>query len=143
MNINTTNLIMVMTILIIAMWANGSSEKYTIQELQRNISKTGLHDNIMNLTNALPYQDIYEEEPTMRQIVINIANGMVYSLAVTINTIVPTVIWASTKTRILIYIALIYIAWSILWLIPEIVKTAIIIYFWIREKKKSKMRFYQ
>lgn len=113
------------------------------EQIRNNINQKGIHEDIMNVTKQIQYKNLYEEEPTIGAAVNNILNTVLYSIAITVNTLIPTVIWASGQTSIIIKLAILYIIVKLFFIIQEIIKLGIYIYFFIKEKKESKTRFYQ
>ena len=116
----------------------------TTKEIRTNIST--VNEATFNITEEIvTYTNLYEEEPTVRNVVFNIAHGIAYGVIVEINTILPIVVetaggkYASTIMKFII----LYLIIMFIFFIPRFITMVIALVFFIREKRKGKTRFWE
>ncbi len=107
---------------------------------------TTINDILFNLTTeTIQYTNLYEEEPTFSNVLYNIAHGIMYGITVELNTMMPIAIetaggrYAATIFKFVIWWVVLMLVFSL----PRIVTMIIALVFFIKEKKKSKTKFYQ
>lgn len=121
------------------------SESISPREPLDLLSNLTIHDELFNITkNTIPYTNLYKEEPNLRNIILNLVHGVFYGFLVEINTLLPISIYiASGKySNLLFKLVIVYICFYFLFLIPLIIKALIALYFFIREKRKDKVKWY-
>ena len=105
-----------------------------------NLSDT--HDTIFNLTEIVSYSNLYEEEITIKKVMYNAINPIIYAVVVEINTLIPLAVYvasgsyASILMKYLVVVLIVYLLFAI----PNIIKAIISIYFFVVEKKKYKKK---
>ena len=132
--------IIIFTVLFIYYSAEGKQK--TPEELLNNMT---IHETTFNLTeNVLGYTNLYEEEITMKRVVFNIAHPILYSAIVEINTLIPLAVYVASGsyTTLLMKLILLWILLQLFFLIPQIIKASIAIYFFIKEKKRTKEKWW-
>jgi len=106
---------------------------------------SSMDTTLFNITEQkIPYTSLYENEPTLNNVVFNIAHGLIYGIFVEVNTLIPVGVHiASGEHSSLLYkLAVFCLLLYFVFLIPIILKSAIALYFFIQEKRKSKTKWY-
>ena len=109
------------------------------------LSNMSVHETTFNLTeNVLGYTNLYEEEITMKKVVFNIAHPILYGVIVEINTLIPLAIYVASGSyaTLLMKLMLLWILLQVFFIIPQIIKASIAIYFFIKEKKRTKEKWW-
>ena len=111
--------------------------------LLKNLSN--INEATFNLTsNTIRYNNLYEGEITIKKVAYNLIHPIVYTIIVEINTLIPLAVYVASGKHALLLTKLIilWLAVSILFLIPAIIKSIFIIYFFIKEKKRTKDKWW-
>lgn len=107
-------------------------------ELLEKDSFQNLHNKTFEITNNFEYTNLYQQEPTIKNVAFNIVNGFLYNLLVQINTMIPVVAYAASHTDFMTKWIIIGVTLLIITLIVKSIIPIIGIYFFIKEKKKYK-----
>lgn len=94
---------------------------------------------LFNITEEnFQYTDLYNTEPNIHNVMFNILHGIIYSIIIEVNTLIPVTIYiASGESNLLLMkIIIVYFLIMSLFLIIPIIKSIISIYFFIKERKK-------
>lgn len=124
-----------------------AEEAHTPQQINKNISQTFEKDMIYsgNYTTKYYVSQYQEENMNVKNALSNIMYAAVYFMGVTFNSLFPyaNYIIAGKYNIQIFWIAIIILTIFFWQLIQETIKFAICIYFFIKEKRKSKMKWYQ
>lgn len=104
-----------------------------------------IHETTFNITkNVLNYTNLYEEEITMKRVIFNIAHPILYGVIVEINTLIPLAVYIASGNyaTLLMKLILLWILFQLFFLIPNLIKAIIAIYFFIKEKKRTKVKWW-
>ena len=116
----------------------------TTEEIRNNLSN--INEVLFNITeNIIPYTNLYEKEPTVKDVVFNIAHGIGYGVIVDVNTALPLAIETAggRYAVMIIKFVILYIIIMLIFSLPRIITMIIVFVFFIKEKKKSKTKFWQ
>ena len=129
-------------LLVMGLYYSESEDPKNPSELLKNISS--VHDDMMNITNYFNYTNLYENEPTTKNVMFNIINPIIYAVVVELNTILPIATYAvAGQYHSLIFkVVIIMLILYVVLLIPKIVIAIITLYFFIKEKKKNKEKIW-
>ncbi len=114
----------------------------TPEEILNNMA---IHETTFDITkNVLGYTNLYEEEITMKRVVFNIAHPVIYGVIVEINTLIPLAVYIASGSyaTLLMKLILLWILFQMFFLIPNIIKASIALYFFIKEKRRTKERWW-
>jgi len=109
------------------------------------LSNLSIQDRLFNITeNTIPYTNLYAEEPTLTNVMFNVVHGMFYGIVVEMNTLIPVSVHIASGqySSLLFKLILAYVCLYLLFLIPIILKASVALYFFIKEKKKLKEKWY-
>lgn len=115
------------------------------KEPKELLSNMTIHETTFNITkNVLGYTNLYEEEITMKRVVFNIAHPILYGVIVEINTLVPLAVYVASGSyaTLLMKLILLWILFQLFFLIPNLIKAIIAIYFFVKEKKRTKEKWW-
>lgn len=114
------------------------------QEVLSNMST--VHESTYSITkDVFYYTNLYNTTPNVTNVVMNIGHGLVYGIITEYNTAVPVGAHiAKGDTGKIVYkiLKLIIIIWLI-FNIPKLLAGIAIIYFFIKEKRRNKEKWYQ
>jgi len=149
------NLIIIIILFIcIGMYLN-QFEKYEkdvkINELNMKLGEgnESFYNKTFGLIETIKYQNLYiKENITTKNVVHNILNPMVYMVITEVNTIIPIITNLNKRNNnnmkeTLIKIGIILIILILIFKIPLLIGNFIIIYFFIKEKKKDKTKIWE
>ena len=111
------------------------------EDILSNISY--MHDTTFNITNTFNYSNLYEEEITIKKVMYNVINPIIYTIVVEINTLIPlaTYVASGSYASVLMKYVIIIGVFYLLFAIPNLIKAIISIYFFVKEKKKYKEKY--
>ena len=116
------------------------------ENITQELNKT-FYTTTMNITEeGIPYKNLYVENYTFADVIMNIANPIVYSVVAEANTLVPVGIDALTtgkrreSIRTIALIILIGIGISFCF---TLIKGCIILWFWNKERKRNGLKIYE
>ena len=139
-----TDIFLISFFAVLFIFFSNNNIDITPEEVRNNL--TSIDETLFNITeNTIRYTNLYEEEPTVKNVVFNIAHGFVYGIVVDINTMLPIAVetaggkYAATIMKFV----LLYIVIMLIVSLPRIVTMVIALAFFISEKRKSKTKFYQ
>jgi len=130
-------------------------EKYEkdvkINELNMKLGEgnESFYNKTFGLIETIKYQNLYiKENITTKNVVHNILNPMVYMVITEVNTIIPIITNLNKRNNnnmkeTLIKIGIILIILILIFKIPLLIGNFIIIYFFIKEKKKDKTKIWE
>ena len=115
------------------------------KEPEEIISSMTIHETTFNITkNVVGYTNLYEEEITMKKVIFNIVHPIAYGVIVEINTLIPLAVYVASGSyaTLLMKLILLWILLQLFFLIPTILKASIALYFFIKEKKRTKEKWW-
>ncbi len=133
-------IVIIFTVIFIYYSAEG-----THKEPGELLSNMSIHETTFNITeNVLGYTNLYEEEITMKRVVFNIAHPILYGVIVEINTLIPLAVYvvSGSYATLLMKLILLWVLFQLFFLIPSLIKASIAIYFFIKEKKRTKEKWW-
>ena len=125
-----------MLFLAIHVYYDKAEEPLSPENLLKNMS---INDVLFNVTDKFAYTNLYEEKPTTNNVIFNIIHGVVYYLVVIVNTLFPISVYLASLelSSTLIKIGFALIALIVITNLFIILKSIIILVFFIREKRKN------
>lgn len=140
MRIFSSSLFFIVFFVILTLFFHSNTD-LEAENILNNISN--IHDTTFNLTNTISYSNLYEEEITIKKVMYNVINPIIYAIVVEINTLIPLATYvasgsyASILMRYLIVIGVFYLLFAI----PNLIKAVISVYFFVKEKRKYKKEY--
>ena len=141
--------IMYLSIALILFMLGFGATHFTSEEVSTEVfisNLSSVENSTFDLLNKLPYTSMYNSSNiNVGNIVSNIANLLVYPVVAGVNTIIPISVyafrgeWGGTLINIILAIILLFVIFYIF----QIIKIIICIYFFVKEKKKDKTKFWQ
>lgn len=118
----------------------------TLRRMDTGINESqGIYNETEKITQIFNYTNLYQEKPTVQNVVYNVVNPIAYTVVKEMNTLIPLTMYimngeyAGTIMKIILIIIAIYL----IFIIPLLIKTGVTIYFFIKERKKNKEKWYQ
>ncbi len=122
-----------------------STDDVIKKEPKEILNNMTIHEALFNITrNTVSYTNLYEEDITMKRVMFNIAHPIIYGIVVEINTIIPLAMYIASGSyaNLLMKIILLYLLVLTIFLIPNFLKAFIALYFFIKEKKRTKEKWW-
>lgn len=115
------------------------------QEMLKNLSDNGMERETEHIKYMFNYTDLYKNEPTVDNVIGNVIHPIIYTIVIEMNTIIPLTayVMSGEYATLIMKIIAVLIAIYLLIIIPTIIKAGITLYFFFKEKKKTKMKIYQ
>ncbi len=109
---------------------------------------TGTISHIQNstfniTTNNFPYTDLYNEQPTVQNVVYNFMHGIVYAVLVEVHTLIPVIAYGVSDLPFLMKIGILCLVVMFMGLIFRGGYLIIALVFFIKEKRQSHGRVYE
>ena len=106
-----------------------------------------IEEQLFNITESgeyMSYTSLYDNKPTVKNSIGNIIHGMVDSIFIWFNTMLPlaTYLAAGYYASLFIKLLVLYVCLRLLFVLPLLIKTTIAIWFFIQEKKRLKEKWY-
>ncbi len=134
-------ILLIFTLLFVAF---SNTNAVNPEDVRHNL--TDMNDGLFNLTTeTITYTNLYEEEPTVRNVVYNIMHGIIYGVVVEVNTLLPIAIETAggTYAVTIMKFVILYIILILIFSLPRIITMILAFVFFIKEKRKGKTRFWE